>query len=280
LPAPQVEGLEAQARLEEEGATISAQVTDQAGRPRNFLDVTAALIAPDLSVQEIELAQVGAGQYKARAPLGDPGTYVVRLSARDGEEALGQQVLGLVLPYSPEYLVVTAGDAGGDVAEETVNRPLLEALARRTGGGELLDPLAAFAHNLPSADRAREVWRGLLLAAALLFPLDVALRRLTVGPRDLRRAWDTASQWVRARLPTRRKAAASGERALGRLFEARRRGQARTTRSSDPKGFGKPLGSEEPAPGQPSPEPKESPHAEPPDSLARLREAKRRARRR
>jgi len=259
---------------------ISAQVTDQAGRPRNFLEVTAALIAPDLSVQEVELAQVGAGQYSARAPLGDPGTYMIRLSARDGEEALGQQVLGLVLPYSPEYLVVTYGDDAGDAPEDTVNRPLLEALARRTGGGELLDPLAAFVHNLPSADRAREAWRGLLLAAALLFPLDVALRRLAIGGRDLQRAWGTASQWVRARMPSRRAATTTGERTLGRLFAARQLGQARTARSLDPTGFWEPVGSKEPARSQAAQDTEEESPAESPDSLARLREAKHRARRR
>jgi hypothetical protein len=279
LPAPQVEGLNAQATVQEEQAVLSAEVADAAGRPRNFLDVTATLIAPDLSVREVELTQVGAGQYEARAALGDPGTYMVRLNVQDGEEALGQQTLGLVLPYSPEYT-----SASGDA----VNRPLLEALARRTGGGELLEPLSAFAHDLPSADRAREAWRGLLLAAALLFPLDVALRRLIIGPRDLQRAWNTASGWIRARLPAGRTAAAPDERALGRLFEARRRGQARTARR-DARDTGRAPGTAE-TPADPSgaapTSDQDLPGSEGPaeprsaDSLARLREAKRRARRR
>jgi hypothetical protein len=281
LPAPQVEGLEAQAALEADQAVVTAQVTDQAGQPRNFLDVTAALIAPDLSVREVELAQVGAGRYEARADLDDPGTYLVRLNVRDGEETLGQQMLGLVLPYSPEYANAAEGGAA-------VNRPLLEALARRTGGSELLEPLAAFAHNLTSADRAREVWRGLLLAAALLFPLDVALRRLTVGARDVRRAWAKVWKWAQARLPSGRGATAPRERALGRLFEARRRGQARTTRAdASPNAEGirqsaesRASGAEDvPAPTQSDPD-GTSPTTESEDSLARLREAKRRARRR
>jgi hypothetical protein len=236
--------------------------------------VSAVLIAPDLSAQEVELAQIGAGQYAARAELGEPGTYLVRLNVRDGEEALGQQTLGLVLPYSPEYNAAVGG---------AVNRPLLEALARRTGGGELLDPLAAFAHNLPSAERAREVWRGLLLAVALLFPLDVALRRLTFGLRDLGRAWGAAREWVGTRLFARRTTDAPGERALGRLFEARERGQARTTRGPSEQAKA-PSEPRQPAADAPPSRP-ETPSrtADEPgsqDSLARLREAKRRARRR
>ena len=111
-------------------------------------------------------------------------------------------------------------------------------------------------------------------------PLDIALRRLTFGVRDLQEAWVTTWGWVQARLPSRR-AATTGERALSRLFEARRRGQARTTpegASADPKGFSRSLGSAEDR--EPTEAEAPAPPAETADSLARLREAKRRARRR
>jgi hypothetical protein len=136
---------------------------------------------------------------------------------------------------------------------------------------------------LPTADRAREVWRGLLLAVALLFPLDVALRRVMLGPRDLQKGWN----WVRERLPLQRApGAGQGQRALGRLFEARRRGRERTERVrpaiqdavQDPKGF-------ETTQRRTAPDAREA--GEPPsadkgtneDPMARLRKAKQRARR-
>jgi Ca-activated chloride channel family protein len=312
LPAPQVEGMNAQVTMSDAlsadassadatspggQAVLRVEMTDEAGQPRNFLDVTAVLVDPDLEVQEVGVPQVSAGLYEARVSVGEPGTYLIRVAAQSPADAaanaaaarrmLGQQTLGLVVPYSPEYSA--AAVAGTD-------RRLLDVLARRTGGGELAEPLAAFAHNLPAADSAREVWRGLLLAVALLFPLDVALRRVMLGPGDVKKAWN----WARERLPLRRQAAGGEQRALGRLFEARRRVRERTERQrQDLEGVRRPRGRGTVAPTPPEPKesavpdskgvrrpsgggivaPKPLGPREDEDALARLREAKRRARR-
>jgi hypothetical protein len=167
------------------------------------------------------------------------------------------------VPYSPEY------------RESGTNRALLNELARLTGGGELPQPVAAFVHNLPTADRAREIWGTLLLIVALLFPLDVALRRVMLGPRDLAKA----VSWLRVRLPLRSTRTGRRERALAHLFQARDRVRQRHARAEAP-----PAPSEPPA--QSTPVPPETSDAEPApsspssdDALARLREAKKRARR-
>jgi hypothetical protein len=263
LPAPRVEGIAAEATLEDDRAVIRVEATDDAGRPRNFLDATATLIGPDLSVVEAELSQVGAGRYEARVDVARPGTYLVRMGIQEGDEPLGQQTLGLVVPYSPEYRV------GG------TNRTLLGELARLTGGGVLPEPVAAFIHNLPAADQAREIWASLLLIAALLFPLDVAVRRVMLGPEDFRKAL----AWLRARLPSRR-ARPARERTLGQLFRARDR--ARTRRPPTLSNVERPAPSEPPPPPTEPSEEREEGTPSPPttdDALARLREAKRRARR-
>jgi Mg-chelatase subunit ChlD len=264
LPAPEVDGLSARATLEDDQVAVRAQAVDEAGRPRNFLDVTASLIGPDLQTTEVTLAQVGAGRYEALAEVSQPGTYLVRLGVSDEGKALGQQTLGVVVPYSPEY------------RESGTNRALLNELARLTGGGELPQPVAAFVHNLPTADRAREIWGTLLLIVALLFPLDVALRRVMLGPRDLAKA----VSWLRVRLPLRGTRTARRERALGHLFQARDRVRQRRMRAETPP----PISGEAPVP--PTPMPPEASDAEPApsppssgDALARLREAKKRARR-
>jgi hypothetical protein len=255
---------------------IHVEATDPAGQPRNFLDVTATLIGPDLEPQQVPLSQVGAGQYEAAAELVKAGTYLVRVGVAQGEEALGQQVLGLVVPYSPEYR--TSG----------TDRTLLDELARRTGGSELLEPVAAFLHNLPAADRAREVWRSLLLIAALLFPLDVAVRRVMLGPRDLRRA----VAWASARLPWARRQAGRQERVLGYLFQARDRVRARIRRSAVPAVVPPPSPAQDrssadassgsPAASTPRGRPRgrpSTPDEGGADALARLRQARDRARR-
>jgi uncharacterized membrane protein len=273
MPPPQVEGLHARAEVEGDYAVIQVEANQpassspdnagQAGRPRNFLDISASLIDPDLEVSQAQLAQTGPGRYQAQVEVAKPGTYLVRLAAGEEGRALGQQTLGLVVPYSPEYKT-----SGTDLA-------LLSQLAGRTGQGELYQAQAAFVHDLPLAARAREIWRSLLLVAALLFPLDVALRRVMLGPRDVRRAL----AWLRERLPARGPRPASQERALGHLFRARDRVRRRHAgrQPSAPAHNKTPAG--------PAPAPDRSSERETPpralssdDALARLRQAKRRAR--
>jgi hypothetical protein len=275
LPAPQVEGLTARATLEDGQAGVRVEAIDETGRPRNFLDVSAALVGPDLQTTDATLAQVGAGRYETLVELSQPGTYLVQVGVREGNKALGQQTLGLVVPYSPEY------KASG------TNRTLLSELARLTDGGELPEPVAAFVHNLPAADLASEIWETLLLVVALLFPLDVAARRVMLGRQDLRRA----VAWLRERLPARHKRADGRERALGRLFQARARAQERRARTEAPPSStvrpGPPstLGTDAQVPSEaptepPTPPPESSSLEEGlPQSLTRLREAKKRARR-
>ena len=107
-------GTTAEYTLLEDGSVSNA------GRPRDFLDVTATLIGPDLETTELALPQVGAGRYEAGVELSQPGTYLVRLGVGQDGDALGQQTLGLVVPYSPEYVA-----SGTD-------RALLGGLARLT----------------------------------------------------------------------------------------------------------------------------------------------------
>jgi Mg-chelatase subunit ChlD/uncharacterized membrane protein len=271
LPVPQVEGLQAQATIEDGRAAIRLEALDDNDRPMNFLTVTARIIAPDLTTREVELGQVGAGRYETLEDLSQPGTYLVWLGINDGDRPVGQMLLGLVVPYSPEYR------ASG------INQGLLAELARITGAagsGRIITPEEAFLHNLPAADYAREIWRTLLLAAALLFPLDVAVRRVMVSRHDLQRAW----AWVRQRVGARRGAVEGGQpRLMGQLFEARERARQRQGAYEPPAGRedSPPQRVEkEPQAGEPKPAAPAQPPPAPPegDALARLREAKRRAR--
>lgn len=268
LPAPQVEGLSAQATLSEDQAVIRVEATDDAGLPRNLLEISATLVSPELETIAVPLRQVGAGQYEATAGGLQPGTYLVQLGMRDElaepGEAVGQQTLGLVVPYSPEYR------ASG------IDRGLLRELARLTGGDELAKPSDAFVHNLPAAERAREVWATLLFLAALIFPFDVAIRRLVLGRRDV----DKALAWLRAHLPARQHPTGAPERILGQLFQARARARDRRAPQDSealPPSDRPPAAI--PSAGAPPPPQPMPPPAEPGDSLARLREAKKRARR-
>jgi Mg-chelatase subunit ChlD len=264
LPAPKVEGLSAQAALEDKGALIRLEAQDKDGHPLNYLKAAATIIAPDLSSHQVDLEQTGAGQYQALVDLSQPGTYLVRLGANQGDQSLGMTTLGLVVPYSPEYKTTDT------------NLGILRELAQVTGGGLLGEPLAAFLHDLPSADSAREIWRTLLLVAALLFPVDVAIRRVVFTSSD----WRKATAWVGAKLPWRRQSGVERTRALGRLFQARQR--ARSRRVMDER----PVPADQEKRGSIPHKAKTQPESKPPiqapspeDALERLKEAKKRARR-
>jgi hypothetical protein len=118
-----------------------------------------------------------------------------------------------------------------------------------------------------------------LLLAALLFPLDVMLRRLVITRRD----WAYARAWLTGKV-SRRPAAAGPQTppVLGPLFQARDR--ARHRREPTPPGGAEvvPGPAAAPSPSDEPAAPAAPPAAEAPDAgdaLARLREAKKRARR-
>jgi hypothetical protein len=259
--------------LEDEGAVIHLDAQDEKGRPLNDLNVSARLIAPDLTTTEMTLTQVGPGKYEAVTRADQPGTYLAWVAASNNEVAMGQMTLGMVVPYSPEYR------AGG------VNQGLLDELARVTGGGPLEAPVQAFLHNLPAVDTAREIGRILLLIAALLFPLDVALRRVMISSRDIQ----SAKTWLKDRIPGR--ASRSGDRespVLGQLFNARDRARRRTYTPLPERETAADLSDQTPAmrdeqekAEQKSPKPSENTPdtLDQADALSRLREAKKRARR-
>lgn len=264
LPAPQQEGLSAQASLENNSASITLTAEDENRQPMNFLNAQAVVISPDLESQEIDLEQSGPGEYTAEFEATQPGTYLIRVGANDeNQQSLGQQTLGLVVPYSPEYKA-----SGVDLAR------LIE-LAQATGGGELDAPANAWLHNLPSASFAKEIWRPILIAVALLFPLDVAIRRLVFGKKEIQEA----RGWLGERLrPAKVPASEDAPKVLGSLFEARDR--ARSRRVDDEEKESKPIIQTEDKEKPAKPSDKKEPEQESQDTFSRLQEAKRRARKR
>lgn len=263
LPTPGIEGLEARAEYRQNEAVIELKAIDQAGSPLNFLKTEVTVIDPELRSTSLELHQIGAGQYQAKRAISKPGTYLLRLGVNQEDQSLGQITLGLVVPYSPEY------------RSTGIDQHLLGGLAQLTGGEQLAEPAASFAHNLPSAASSRSFWYPLLLITALLFPLDVAIRRLNINRHDL----SHAVAMVKARFAAGEQKATARPRLMQSLFEARQRARLRHGfRSQEPPADRKivDLPPTESKDQQPAPTPS---NTEDQDHLSRLREAKQRARR-
>ncbi len=153
-------------------------------------EVQARIIAPDLSQQTITLQPTAPGRWEGNFPVGQVGAYLLhvtwqaRSNNNTGSPSQLSAITGMVVPYSPEFR-----NTGTDLC-------FLKLLAH-AGGGSILVPLgpggtnrcgtilgpgdsaAAFTANLPSVYAALSITFWLFALAALLLPVDIALRRLS-----------------------------------------------------------------------------------------------------
>ena len=190
-------------------AVLTVDAADAGGNFFNNLTLEANVVRPDGAVENLPLPQIAPGRYEAAFTPTEDGAYFIRVAGTDGagETAVGQ-TSGWVLGYSPEY------------SQFEANPELLASLAEMTGGGDLSgEATAAFTHNLESEPTTQPIWPWLLLAAVLLLPLDIALRRLAITRRDWQRAW-AASFGRFQRQPVRRE---ERTEQVSRLFQAKQR---------------------------------------------------------
>ena len=210
FPGEETGGIEA--TFETTGGTTALHVESVGadGSPRDFYATSASIVGPDLEPATVNLAQVAPGVYEA--PLGEiePGAYAVRVTqTRPGSSPLGRTV-GLVAPTAAEYRQLGA------------NEPFLASLRAATGGTVVATALDPWRHDLTATDRFTELWPLLLVLALLLWPLDIALRRMSLGRREVA----AARGWVRG-IGRRRRAAGPRTATAEGLLAAS--GRARTS---------------------------------------------------
>jgi Ca-activated chloride channel homolog len=167
----------------DETGEIVVDAVDPRGEFINFLDSQVGVVAPDKQRSVVELEQVGPGRYRGRFPAAREGVYLVAMSQRRGEQMVGSQLAGLVVPYAQEF------------KELGVDEALLRELSELTGGGVLAQPRDAFLQARRRSRLSLELWPWLVgLVAVMLIP-EIALRR--VGPgllgrivAPVRRLWE------------------------------------------------------------------------------------------
>lgn len=212
-----------EARVEQRGeeAVLVADVRDNRGDFLNVLTLNAAVVNAQLETTNLTLQQTAPGRYEAVFTPEDEGAYFVTVAGQPPEDAdvLSPekviQTTGWVLSYSAEYRV-------GAETSQTNPFALLRTIANLTGGSSLQDrPAAAFVHNLDQERAAQPIWPYFILAALCLLPLDIALRRLVITPRDL----EALRAWLNARFARPMPSPAAGPSAerFGRLMEAKDR---------------------------------------------------------
>ncbi len=276
LPGEESGGIEARFVTGPGGTTLRVESVGPDGSPRDFYATRVVMVDPVLEQHTVDLAQVAPGVYEA--PIGEltPGAYALRVTQTLAGAAAVGRTLGLVAPVAAEYRLLGT------------NEPLLAAIRDATGGRAVAAAADAWVHDLGTTARETPLWPWLLVLALLLWPLDVFLRRVQVTRRDL----SAAGSWVRA-IPARRGRVAARPAPVAGMLAARDRATGDATRTALRREAG--AGAVPPAAANPhaspaaasaaagpSPRPIEPPGAtanEPADTLARLRDAKRRAQR-
>jgi uncharacterized membrane protein/secreted protein with Ig-like and vWFA domain len=257
---------QAWADVEGTAGKVVLEAIDRDGGFVNFLKAEARVIGPGLDSVRLPMEQTAPGRYEVRFPARDVGQYVINISYQDEQGATASQVTGVEVSYPPEY------------AELSPNEPLLARVSEVTGGKLKPEPQVAFVKPHEGARRAKDIWVSLAVLALLLFPLDVALRRLMIEREHLAlfgEAFARLAWWRRIPVPVAEGAP------LGRLLH-RKRETAETIQQERPAA---PLPRVEPSAGPAVARPA-APQRPPvaaaggsasPDRMKRLLDAKRRA---
>jgi uncharacterized membrane protein len=192
FPGEETGGIEATFETQGNETRLKVQSVAEDGSPRDFYATGAVVVGPDLVPRTVNLNQIAPGVYDAPVGEIDSGAYAIRVSqTRPGSPALGRTI-GLVAPTAAEYRLLGANDA------------FLAVLRSATGGRVVDTPAAPWVHDLATTSTYTDLWPLLLILALLLWPLDVALRRVSVGRRELAdgRRW-LAGGWRRRRVAAR-----------------------------------------------------------------------------
>jgi len=150
-------------------ATISLDAIEPSGKFLNRAATELTLVDPQLTTKKIEMVQVAPGRYQAEFDTTRSGSYQLMFSQTKDSQLVGRQSRGLAVGYPDELRL------------RPTNTELLRSIASASGGRFDVKPESVFDAPERTAPRAVPLWPYLAAAAALLFVLDVALRRIDLA---------------------------------------------------------------------------------------------------
>ena len=159
-------GVVVQVTQQDRKATVTLDAIDPSGRFLNQAETELTLIDPQLGLTKLPVRQTAPGRYVSNFETLRTGAYHLDLSQKHGGKLLYHQARGLHVGYPDELRL------------RPTNEALLQELARVSGGQ--FNPAAKelFPKSDRTAMRPTPLWPYLITIAALLFLLDVALRRI------------------------------------------------------------------------------------------------------
>jgi hypothetical protein len=179
LPSPTDTGLALRVLPEDDTARVIVDVSAPDASYVDGLDLQLQLVASDAGdgeAQTIALAQRAPGRYEGHFTPSGRDALLLRLF---GDRNL---VAGWAAPAPLEYV---PGDAATSV----------ERLASQGGGTVTEDPARVFVHDLRGREAGQPLAPVLILLVALLWPVDIAWRRLALTRADVVRLVSRARAW-------------------------------------------------------------------------------------
>lgn len=169
VPTGQGSDIALESRLAGAGAEISALL----GTPlEEGEQLAVTLVDAEGKTQVLELLPAGGGRYTAGLEHIAQGVYLISASRLKDGKVISHAQGGFAVPYPAEFGI--NNHSGED---------LLKALAESTGGRVLTKPAEVFSIGKAVSRRLTDITWWLLLAAIILWPADIALRRLGGLPR-------------------------------------------------------------------------------------------------
>ncbi len=154
-------------RLSGGGADISALTKEPLGEGES---IRVTVMKENQEPQELILKPQGGSRYGSRLEQVTEGIYLFSALLAGNGNTRGQAIGGFAVPYPPEFRIPSAS-----------GRELLEEICALTGGRVLKHPRQVFSAPFEPVRRSTEMTVWFLLAAVLLWPADIALRRFGIA---------------------------------------------------------------------------------------------------
>jgi len=193
-----LEGFDVETRV----AADTAEITLRTELLSEVDSVECRIVRPDQTTYDTELDPVAPGVFRTTIPVATPGAYLLQISPNGSEGVLGHISAGIAQQYSPEFR-----SSGSDEV-------LLEQITRISGGQMLDSASEAYRPNPDPAHSSRLMAPYLLILALLLLPLEVAARKLQLGPEDVQ----TFLGYAKKVMPGRRRPVFDRDVTLSRLM--------------------------------------------------------------
>jgi Ca-activated chloride channel family protein len=187
--------------IDEGRGKITVDALTPEGETVNFLNLQAKVSTPNSEMVSTSLQQVAPGRYEGEFDAREVGAYLVSVAGESVEPA----TTGGVVPYSPEY------------REFKTNAYLLSQITSLTGG-RINPPLETLFEARDTRVRtSRDVWYALVIAALILFVLDIAVRRIFIERKQLEAALAVLEKLTARLTPVRERLPAPVEETLAAL---------------------------------------------------------------